>query len=116
PKKRFLGLILADIQYLIRDFAVEVSRQNNDVFLVLFDDFPINSRYIIKALGIGDRRHLRKIVIAFFGFRKQYDLVAVIFPGAIFMIVANIEFAAYNRLDFSIGDFFAGFNSRFYFG
>ena len=100
PNKGFFGLFFANIQDFVGYFTVEVSSKGDYIFFVLLNNFFIDSGYVVESIGISNRRHFGQIVIPFFVFGQEHNLMPVVLYIFIGVVLTDKKFTTNNGCDF----------------
>ena len=116
PQKGFFRLFFPNIENFVGYLTIQVSGKGNYIFLVLLYDLFVDSRYIIKTIGIGYGGHFGQIVISFFVFGQQHNLMPVVLYIFIGVVLTNVEFATHNGRNLFFGGPLAIGNKFFIFG
>ena len=101
-QSRLLCPFIVLLQNLRGHFACQAGGHGNQTFMVLFQQLPINARFVIKTLCKRQADHVDKIAIALFVFAQQNQVIGIAVQRVIFVKprpTCDIHLTANHRLD-----------------
>ena len=99
----FFRMGFISVEQRLRHFALQTGRQTDKPFVIFFEQFEIDTRFIVKAFRVSDARKPRHIAVARFVFTQQNKVIVFSAVARLFLRAAvvfrDVEFFADDGID-----------------